>query len=517
MNSSTTPQINVTRWLIIFCLLHLCLWTIIPTLFRGAIPFDTAEGFAWGSQWQWGYDKHPPLAPWLTALFGQLSGVGFATYLLSQLAVIIAFVCIFQLAKQIMPPIYALISLFLLEGIDFYTLASPKFDPDVLSLATWALAILLFYQAVKSRRIWHWILLGCAAGLAMLTKYTAILLLISMLVVLLTTKEGRQSFKQSGPYVACAMFLLTLLPNLVWLIQHDFISITYAMDRGASHAFVTYPFLNHILHPGLFIFEESSRFLPVIFLILVFYWRRPPQGSRLAPQKLKALDEFDQKFLLILLFTPFIIAITISFLIGTNLHAGWAYPFFTLSTVTLIYFIRPQIKLSAFKQFVGIVIIVGGGLLLTPVLVMQLSPYYKHTTDRALFPMHDLTLAVTQSWEKKYHQPLKYVAGSRYLTAFITAYSTQHPKPYYEWNLKNSPWIDENEMKTAGALFVWWIDDKSNQGLAPEILTRFPHVEEIQIKEFDMLTKASVSHLKIGMAFLPPVSLSLPQKGRERK
>ena len=79
-----TDNATINKYFLLFCLLHLVLWTVAITLFRHTIPFDTAEGFAWGAQWQWGYDKHPLLAPWLTAFVANISGgMRFATYLLS--------------------------------------------------------------------------------------------------------------------------------------------------------------------------------------------------------------------------------------------------------------------------------------------------------------------------------------------------------------------------------------------------------------------------------------------------
>src|SRR5579859_7538300 len=47
-----------------FALLHLALWTLVPTLLCRNLPLDVLEGIAYGQHWQWGYWKHPPL-PWI--------------------------------------------------------------------------------------------------------------------------------------------------------------------------------------------------------------------------------------------------------------------------------------------------------------------------------------------------------------------------------------------------------------------------------------------------------------------
>lgn len=275
----------------LFCGLHLFLWTVAATLFRSTVPFDTAEGFAWGSQWQWGYDKHPLLAPWLTALFADVGGgVGFATYLLSQISVVVAFICIYLFAKKIMPVALAFISVLLLEAIDFYTFASTKFDPDVLTLAIWALSILCFYNALVKPNYWRWVLVGVTAALAILSKYTSALLLLSMLMVLLATPEGRNQWRKPYIYAALVGFVLLILPNMLWLYKHDFISLTYAMDSGTNDAFIHHPLLNHFIHPVEFILNQCGRFIPVLVMAIPLYFceRQSYEGW--------AANKFTQRF-----------------------------------------------------------------------------------------------------------------------------------------------------------------------------------------------------------------------------
>ena len=57
-----------------WCALHVLAWTIGPALMYSSVPRDTLEGITWGQMWQWGYEKHPPLAAWISALFTQVGG-----------------------------------------------------------------------------------------------------------------------------------------------------------------------------------------------------------------------------------------------------------------------------------------------------------------------------------------------------------------------------------------------------------------------------------------------------------
>ena len=43
-----------------FLAVHLVVWTAIPSLTNNNLPLDTIEALAWGSNLDWGFNKHPP-------------------------------------------------------------------------------------------------------------------------------------------------------------------------------------------------------------------------------------------------------------------------------------------------------------------------------------------------------------------------------------------------------------------------------------------------------------------------
>ena len=54
----------------IFLIIHLIVWVAIPTLTNNNLPLDTIEALAWGSNMDWGFNKHPPVSAFLTACGG---------------------------------------------------------------------------------------------------------------------------------------------------------------------------------------------------------------------------------------------------------------------------------------------------------------------------------------------------------------------------------------------------------------------------------------------------------------
>ena len=106
---------NINNIFFIFILSHLVIWTIVPSLTNKNLPLDTIEALAWGSNLDWGFNKHPPMSAFFTEVFFQIFGSqDWAYYLLSQIFVVIAFYFVFRFANEILRNVkLSLISLFL--------------------------------------------------------------------------------------------------------------------------------------------------------------------------------------------------------------------------------------------------------------------------------------------------------------------------------------------------------------------------------------------------------------------
>ena len=59
---------NIYNFLYLFLLLHLILWILVPTFSNKNLPLDTIEALAWGSNLDWGFNKHPPMSAFVIEL-----------------------------------------------------------------------------------------------------------------------------------------------------------------------------------------------------------------------------------------------------------------------------------------------------------------------------------------------------------------------------------------------------------------------------------------------------------------
>ena len=93
---------NTTNIFKLFLLFHLLIWTLVPTISNENLPLDTIEALAWGSNLDWGFNKHPPFSAFAVEIFYQIFGSqDWAYYFLSQIFVLIAFIVVYKFSDEI--------------------------------------------------------------------------------------------------------------------------------------------------------------------------------------------------------------------------------------------------------------------------------------------------------------------------------------------------------------------------------------------------------------------------------
>lgn len=89
-------------------------------------------------------------------------------------------------------------------------------------------------QTDKSKRdTTQWLVLGALLGLAGLSKYTAVLPALAVIITLLTAR-GLRLLTRAGPWLALAIALLLIAPVFYWNAQNDWISFTYQLNHGSG-------------------------------------------------------------------------------------------------------------------------------------------------------------------------------------------------------------------------------------------------------------------------------------------
>src|SRR5215472_6175190 len=132
-----------------FALLHMAVWTALPTLLYANLPLDLIEALTYGREWQLGSDKLPPLPWWLVEIAWRLFGSDAAYYALSAVTVMAALLVVWVTARPLVGPVGALVAVLIVDGLHYLNYTAPKFNHDVVQLPFWALAGYAFWSALR--------------------------------------------------------------------------------------------------------------------------------------------------------------------------------------------------------------------------------------------------------------------------------------------------------------------------------------------------------------------------------
>jgi 4-amino-4-deoxy-L-arabinose transferase-like glycosyltransferase len=499
MSTQFLKNSSITRWFFVFTFLHVIAWTLAPFLIRFNLPMDSIEGAIWGHQLEWGYDKNPFMNGWLTALALKIDGsTGWAIYLFSQLSVAICFWAVWELGKKMLSPVYALLAVLLLEGMQYYNFHAIDFNDNTLELSIWALTTLFFYHALTRNKFFDWLLTGFFAALGMMTKYYTIILLFPMFLFLLFHPIGREQFKKPALYVGLLVFIAIITPHIFWLFSHNFITLNYAFNRVASAP----SWINHLFFPAQFAWQIFEVIVPTLFLILLLFIsdsKRPAAQLPIYP-----LTQFDKQFLFFVGMGPFLLTVLLSAVTGIKLRAGWGQPLLSLWSLILIAWLQPYLDLTA-KKFYRFLVIMIVFLALT-VTAYSIALIRAAEPSSANYPGKTIAATVTERWHHQYSTPILYIAGARWIAGNIAFYSKDHPQVYIDWNPEVSPWIDEEKLKKQGAVFVWELQENQKNLINEinKIKMRFKKMKPPVLYSFNWLRNKNMAPVRVLVAFLPP-------------
>lgn len=505
-NNNKLPAPTDTRfyfWL--FVVLHTIIWTLIPSLMRPTVTHDTLESITWGLQWQLGYYKHPFLTAWLSAAATQLfDSVGWPVYLLAQLAVATTFFATWKLAQQFLDAVPALIASLALEGVLFYNINSFNLTPDTLQSPLWALLALFFYHSLKTQRISYWLATGFVAALCICTKYQAILLFLSMLLLCLTNPTAKKSFQKSGIYLAFMLFIVLITPHFLWLYQHNFVSIQYAFKTPVPYA-QTKDWASHLIYPLRYFINNVLSVLGLLVLLWPFYYKSKSSSSK----EQQTLTIFQWHFLLFICFGPVLFSLLLCSLSGNYFSPRWSTPYFFALGILMMAYLNPLLNAKSIKRFV--LSLIALSFLLVVGKIINLKLLFLPNSD-AFLPNKHIATHLTKIWHERYKKPVPFIAGSNYLVASITPYMQDKPIPYLGWEAKDSPWVDEKQLKKQGGLFIWdmgnnyyWdLNSVAHNHLSKSVRLRFPKL--IILPEATFYRYSNMKPVLIGIAILPPGS-----------
>ena len=405
---------NTQKAFYVFIFTHLILWTFIPSISNVNLPLDTIEALAWGSNLEWGYNKHPPLSAFVVNIFYIIFGPrDWAYYLLSQICVIVSFLFVWKLAEVFfLNKIYSLLSILVLETIVFFNYTTPEFNVYVCQLPLKAATVYYFWKSVNNNNLNYWLITGILSAFGVLTHYSYIFLIISLLVFFIFfVKKNNLQIKNF--FISLSIFFLILTPHLMWLVDNNFQTINYAFNRAGVDKT---NLINHIINPVEFLLKQTGMLL-LFFLIFL---------SVISIKKLRKINlKINDKkkiFLLSINLLPILIVFLVSFLSGAKVRTMWMSTFYLFFGVLFFYIFKDIINLKKIKNFLFIFIFL---FFLSPITYLYIST--SNDFKRTDYPGKEIAKLVQTKWDNNFGNEIKIVIGDEWSAGNLSYHLDSRP------------------------------------------------------------------------------------------
>ncbi len=425
---------NISKAYIIFLLSHILIWTIVPSVSNTNLPLDTIEALAWGSNLEWGFNKHPPLSAFVIELFYFIFGKNdWAYYFLSQVCVAISFVYVWKLSNVFFKSaIYSFLSLIILECIFLYNYTTPEFNVNIIQLPFWSITAFYFWKSIETNSKMNWILLGVFSALGFLSKYLFAYLLISIFIFLFF------DFKKNKKYfpnflISLSIMLLLLSPHLFWLLQNDFITVLYGLKR--SSLYNEYDVLSHIINPVIFITKQIVILTPIL-IILSFIIKKFEFKINLKLRK--------NIFLISITVLPIFLILITSVVLGAKIRTMWMTPFYLFLGILFFQIFQKNIDLTKLKRFYFIFLFF---FISYPIAYMSVS--ILDDTKRTDYPGREIARLVQNKWDDNFTNEIKIVIGDEWSAGNLSYHLSSRPKWVIELKDKS-----KNLKKNEGVIYT---------------------------------------------------------------
>lgn len=436
-----------------FLAIYLISWTLLATILPLSTELDSIEQVVWSQVWQWGYYKHPPLPSALLHVLNSLFGgpsLGLTAFA-AQSCNVVALIYVWLLAKQILSRKLAITALLITSLIAYHNFRALTFNHNTVSLPFTAAALYYFYCALRyPNRTSTWLWLGLACGLAMLTKYSAALVLISFVVYIVWRRLWTDTRVTRGLIISSVVFLLVIAPHVVWLIENNWLPFTYIHDKLA----ISGSRLNIYL---VFFANQMIRLSFMLPLLLGIWYlcKKDTIGVSTIHASESRGEIHDLSFLLTVLLTPLLLALMTPLLTGSPLNSNWVSAFFLPVGILITKCFYDQLdETQLLKNATWLAWITHATILIIFFLGSVIYPAAIGSAGRSNFPSQALADKVAEIWHEHQKEPLAVVISDAWTGGNVLLHVRPEPTLFIDNNIEESPWVDARDVAACGAFIL---------------------------------------------------------------
>lgn len=209
---------------------------LLHTMLNGQYGFhrDELDILINARQLDWGYVAYPPLTPFIAriglVLFGDsLRGLRLFSAIAQGIGMFLAGLMARDMGGKRSAQWMAAIAAFIAPVA---LMAGTLIQYMAFDYLWWVVVAFFTVRLLATDDPRYWLGIGAGIGLGMMTKFTIAFWVVGLMAAVLIT-PARKYLRSKWLWLSAALALLIYLPNLVWQIQHQFISLDFL---SAIHA-----------------------------------------------------------------------------------------------------------------------------------------------------------------------------------------------------------------------------------------------------------------------------------------
>jgi 4-amino-4-deoxy-L-arabinose transferase-like glycosyltransferase len=479
------------------------LWTLYGLISAApaAIHNDTAEAYVWGREFQLGYAQHPPFWAWIAGLwFEMFPRADWAFILLAVLNAGLGLYGSWMLIGDFADGDKRLAATGLLLLTPFYTFLAFKYNANSIFLSLWPWTMHFFVRSIDHRHLTDAMLFGLFLGLAMLSKYFALILATACFVAALMHPERRAYFNSAAPYVSVLVAALLFAPHAWWLTRSGALPVHYFIHKtGFGVISVLIACLS--LLAGVILFHS------IIIMLIALVKRSDPRswlrafGTRWSEPRFRVLTTLAVLPLVLTVVAGLVFRLRPS----TNMTVG----IFSLLPLLII-------ELAGTEGNDRLYRVVRSFVIAITLVAMALSPviafakiWYRGDINYTE-PRKELARYATELWHKTTTLPLQYVGGSQRYENAVAFYSPDRPHVFIHLDSRRAPWVTAEDVDRAGFLVVCSTTDEQCQNSAAKVST--PQALRATLSLVHSFSGYTVGYSSFIVTIVPPHPLSSPNR-----
>lgn len=399
---------------------------IAAVMHNGRLGPDTYSYWQWSRHLDWSYYDGPPMIAYtlriITTLFGNSET---SILLLGFLAIAFTSYFLYQAAEHLFKneKIAAMSVYIWLSTAGVLRHFCLLVTYDTLLIIFWAATFYYFLRLLHTKKIRYYYFTGISIGLMLLTKYTGILLCVSLFIVCLVYPKYRFVLKNKHFYIALCVALFLFSPVLYWNYLHHFASFAYQLHHGFHKNIAG--FSGVILY-----FKKSIMDFNIFFFIFIFILGR--YGKTILKNDTLGLIAIPT----ILVWSFFLIS-SLKSMPGDSWYSEC---FFTATLLLAYYIIHFSLKPLIFALSITVTIIY---------LVISRAPMLNPLPNAGWSNVYATKNMLDKIPLQLYQNKIIYCNDYYWLSAFIGYFLPTHPRiysthlengrQYYYWNKMEHP------------------------------------------------------------------------------